>query len=250
MTQGLTVKTAIGQRIGTLLVAATAALGIGSGGLTGEEVLRKVEDQVNGVRDFTVALDVVADIERIKVPPMRAKMYYKQPDKVHFDSKGFAMLPRESMGLQFGHLSQRYAVDSVQRQTKETPVLYRVVMHPRDEQSRVRRVVVWIDGERWTPERLEIPEPGGRSMSATFTYGNFQGFWLPTALTVQFEMLPQDSTAIAPANPFATPDTPARNPQRTNPRTGKISVRYSAYQVNTGLKDEIFVKPEEPKSSP
>jgi hypothetical protein len=232
---------------GIMLMAVAAMPGFRPGGLTGEEILRKVEGQVERVKDYTVTLDVVADVERIKVPPMHATMYYKHPDKVHFDSKGFAMLPRESMGLQFGHLSQRYAVDSVQREGKGTALLYRLVMHPRDERSNVRRILLWINGDRWTPERLEIPQPDGRIMQAGFAYGSFGGCWLPTELTVKFLMASRDSTAVTPANPFAPPDVQARTGQRGNQRQGTVIVRYSDYRVNTGLADELFVQPEEQK---
>jgi outer membrane lipoprotein-sorting protein len=232
---------------GIVLMAAAVMPGFRLGGLTGEEILRKVEGQVERVKDYTVTLDVVADVERMKVPPMHATMYYKYPDKVHFDAKGFAMLPRESMGLQFGHLSQQYAVDSVQHEGKGTPVLYRLVMHPRDERSNVRRILLWVDGDRWTPDRLEIPNADGRIMQAAFTYGSFGGCWLPTELTVRFSMASHDSTAVTPANPFTQPNPPARSGQRGNQRQGTVTVRYSDYRVNTGLADELFEQPAEQK---
>ena len=229
---------------GIVLMTGTVLLGFLTGGVTGEEILRKVEEQVERVNDYTVTLDVVVDIERLKVPPMHAMMYYKRPDKVHFDSKGFAMLPRESMGLQFGKLTQRFAVDSVGREGKGAPSVFRLVMHPRDERSAVRKVLLWINGDRWTPERLEIPQADGRVMQAVFTYDSFDECWLPTELAVSFAMAPQDTTMAVPANPFAAPDQPLRSQQRGGQRKGTVTVRYSDYRVNTGLSDDIFVQPE------
>ncbi len=210
----------------------------------GRTILSKVEAQVGKVKDYTVTLDVVADIERLKVPPMHATMYYKHPDKVFFDTKGFAMLPRESMGLQFGGLSRRYAVDSVRREGKGTPVVYRLVMHPRDERTAFHTVYVWINGDRWTPERLEIPRSGGKSMRATFRYEHVQGFWLPTELTAQFDVSLPDSAPAAPTDPFSLAEPSTRATSRGNQRTGQVTVRYSDYRVNTGLPDDIFMKPE------
>jgi|WetSurMetagenome_2_1015567.scaffolds.fasta_scaffold29654_3 outer membrane lipoprotein-sorting protein len=205
---------------------------------TGEEVLRNAEQNFHDVKDYTVTLDIVADIERVKVPPMHATMYFKQPEKVHFDSKGFVFLPREGMGVQFGQLTQRYAVDSVGRETADGVVQYRLVLHPRDEKAVIRRMFMWVDGKRWTPERLLIPQADGRAVEAAFTYQQIDRFWLPRELVVSFSTPEKDTTAAAPnTNPFmrSLPAGP-----RGNTRTGKITVRYSEYRVNTGLSDSLF----------
>lgn len=237
------------KRVMPLLpVAAVAALvaGFMPGDPAGTDILRRIEQQVAGVKDYTVTLDVVADIEHLKVPPMHATLYYKQPDKVHIASKGFAMLPRESMGMQFSKLTERYAVDSVVMDRTASPVLYRLVMHPRDERSTVRRILLYVHGGRWTPERIEIPQPAGAVMKAGFTYQNVSGFWLPSQLTVTFAAGASDTTTAAPANPFGNAPAP-RAAARGGGRTGTITVKYSEYRVNTGLGDEVFVETGEPK---
>jgi outer membrane lipoprotein-sorting protein len=207
---------------------------------TGEEILRKAEQNFHDVKDYTVTLDIVADIERMKVPPMHATMYFKQPEKVHFDSKGFVFLPREGMGVQFGQLTRRYAVDSVARETVDGVMMYRLVLHPRDEKAVIRRMLMWIDGNRWTPERLLLPQSDGRAAEASFTYEQIGRFWLPLQLVFSFSAPGKDTTS--------TSTTPSTNPfvrglptgPRGNTRTGKITVHYSEYRVNTGLPDSMF----------
>jgi hypothetical protein len=229
-----------------LLTVASLAAGFVTGDPSGTDILRRVEQQVAGVKDYTVTLDVVADIEHLKVPPMHATLYYKQPDKVHIASKSFAMLPRESMGMQFSKLNERYAVDSVVTDRKASPVIHRLVMHPRDERSSVRRILVFVHGERWTPERIEIPQPGGAMMKAAFVYQHVNEFWLPSQLTVTFATGTADSAAAVPANPFGG-GPGARMAPRGAGRSGTITVKYSDYRVNTGLGDEVFLETGEPK---
>jgi hypothetical protein len=229
-----------------LLTVASLATGFVTGDPSGTDILRRVEQQVAGVKDYTVTLDVVADIEHLKVPPMHATLYYKQPDKVHIASKGFAMLPRESMGMQFSKLNERYVVDSVVTDRKASPVIHRLVMHPRDERTQVRRILLFVHGERWTPEKIEIPQPGGAAMRAAFTYQNAGGFWLPSQLIVTFAMGTADTAGMVPANPFGGGQG-VRTAPRGGGRTGTITVKYADYRVNTGLGDEVFVEPGEPK---
>ncbi len=212
--------------------------------LDGNSVLRRVEDQVVTIKDYTVTLDVVADIERISVPPMHATMYYKHPEKVHIDSKGFALLPRESMGLQFGGLVKRFAVDSTSREKGRVPAMYRLVLRPRDERDRVRKVVLWVNTERWTPDRIVIPQADGRAMTADFTYMRVGSYWLPDTLVVSFTMPREDSTGSdLQTNPLLGRSPPSGVGARGGERTGTITVRYSDYHVNTGLRDEIFAEP-------
>lgn len=205
---------------------------------SGDDILRKVEQNFLAIKDYTVTLVVVADIERMKVPPMHATMYFKQPEKVHFDAKGFVVLPREGMGVQFGQLTLKYAVDSVARETLDSIQVYRLVLHPRDEKAVMRRMYMWIDTKRWTPERISIPQPNGRGMEARFAYTQIERFWLPQQLVVTFSSPAKDTTSAVPeTNPFAGgPPTG----QRGNPRSGKVTVDYSDYRVNTGLPDSIF----------
>lgn len=233
------------------MVCATIAVallaGFRPGDPSGVDILRRIETQVGGVQDYTVTLDVVADIERLKVPPMHAVLYFKRPDKVHIASKNFAMLPRESMGMQFSKLNERYVVDSVLSDRKDKPVVYRLVLHPKDERSAIRKVRMQVHGERWTPERIEIPQADGRAMIAAFTYTNVSGYWLPSELVVHFETGTVDSMAQAPANPFGGAEQSGRGQMRGGGRAGTVTVRYSGYQVNTGLRDDVFVKQGEPK---
>jgi hypothetical protein len=78
-------------------------------------------------------------------------------------------------------------------------------------------------------------------------YTNAAGFWLPSELVVHFESGTADTTARAPANPFAGAEQSGRGQSRGGGRSGTVTVRYSDYRVNTGVRDDFFVKQGEPK---
>jgi outer membrane lipoprotein-sorting protein len=212
--------------------------------LTGDDVLRKVEQNFREIKDYSVTLDIVADIERMKIPPMHATMFFKQPEKVHFDAKGFVFLPREGMGVQFGRLTQRYAVDSMAKENEGNSEKYRLVLHPREETAVIRRLFMWVDATRWMPDRVLIPQRDGRAMEAHFTYERqADRFWLPTQLEVSFQTSAKDTTTAAPpANPF---ERGMPTGSRSNARSGKVTVKYSDYRVNIGLPDSLFTEPEQ-----
>jgi hypothetical protein len=212
--------------------------------LGGEEFLKKVEAVFSSVEDYTVTLDIVTDIERLKIPPMHITMYYKRPDKVHFDAEGFAILPREGLALPFSKLSQRFIVDSVQRAVEGTQELERLVLRSRDERARLRSAVLYVDPGRWTPEKIIAQMPDGSTMTAAFQFQEIDKHWMPMQLQVQFAAARRDSVSpLSPAGqtPFGEP--PSGGMRFTPPRAGSITVHYSEYHINTGLSDDIFASP-------
>jgi hypothetical protein len=177
---------------------------------------------------------------------MHATMYFKQPEKVHFDAKGFLFLPREGMGMQFGKLTNRYAVDSMSTEKSGDTLRYRLLLRPKDEKSAIRHVTMWVDAGRWVPVRVRIGQPDGRGMEARFAYNQQAGrYWLPAQLVVSFSAGTKDTSAASTdSNPFAR-NAPAG--PRGITRAGTVTVRYSDYRVNTGLSDSLFVEPPQHK---
>jgi outer membrane lipoprotein-sorting protein len=212
----------------------------------GEKILKQVEAQFAQVKDYVVTVDAVVDVERLKIPPMHLTMYYKYPDKVHFDSEGFVLLPREGMALPFSKLSQRYSVDSVGTQRIDSVMLYRLVLRSKEERNRTRKLVLLVHPRRWTPEHAVAPFQDGSSMTARFEYAAVNSIWMPSRLEVNFQAAPRDTTASpapapAPTSPFGEATPTGRF---VPPRSGRVTVSYSNYKLNTGLSDEIFTKKE------
>lgn len=198
--------------------------------MPGEDILKRVEETFRGVQDYTVTIDITVDLERLKVPPMNATMYFKQPDKVHFSSTGFAMLPRESMGFTSSRLLARFDVDRVEERRDSAGLRYDLTLKPKDDRTGLRRVMLTVNPAHWIPERLAAPQFDGRSMEAVFRHEEVEGHWLPVALDVSFS---------APEADEGEQEIPG-HARSSVPRNGRISIRFSDYRVNTGLDDAVF----------
>jgi outer membrane lipoprotein-sorting protein len=198
--------------------------------LTGEAILKHLEANFTGIQDYTVRLEATVDIDRMKVPQMKATMYFKQPDKVHFVSDGFALLPKEGVGFNPSKLSERFDVESVNVDISSQR--YTLTVRPKNDKTRLRRVFLTVDPQTWVVEEILTPQFDGRQMRAQFEYQHIETHALPSQITVTFTT---DTTRI---------DTPAEtNPHQrpsSMPRSGTIIVRYLDYKLNTGLKDELF----------
>jgi outer membrane lipoprotein-sorting protein len=205
---------------------------------TADEILSKVDGLLAGINDLTVSLDIVAEMDRLSVPPMKARFYFKQPDKMHFTSEGFAIIPREGLGLALGRLRERFAGKGVEPDTAAGKAAVRVYLEPRRERSPVKQMFVVVDAERWTTERFSATTADGRILNATIVHQRLDGRWLPATMVIHFQSLRPDSGDA----PLWDSDTsPA--PRRADLRNGTVTIQFSGYHINGGLSDDLFTKP-------
>jgi hypothetical protein len=203
-----------------------------------DQILKNLEAALSGIRDYTVTLDVVARLERMSVPPMQLTMFYKVPDKVHFESKGFALVPREGVPWSPAWLLTRFRAERTDRDTLDGVPVHRVALEPVDDRARARRVTLWVHPHRWTAERVRTATIDGRTIEASFSYERVSDVWLPSLLVLKITPSPLDTAQSADP----TPSAPVF---RGGFRSGTIEVRYSGYRVNTGLSDSLFTRPDQ-----
>jgi len=202
--------------------------------IPGDQILKNIENAFAGIDDYTVVLDAEVDLERLKVPPMHVTMYFKRPDKFHFESDGFALLPREGMALGFGRLRARFSIESVRADSLDGTPVHVLTMKSKTDKSKLHDVLLYVNPEHWTVTRFLSPQMDGRIMTVSFEYKQVEGHWLPSALVVNFASAPGDTSE---PNIFEQM-TPTRRSQPS--RNGTITIRYSDYRLNTGLPDGLF----------
>jgi hypothetical protein len=191
------------------------------------------------VKDFTVAVDAEINMDRVQVPKMHAIMYFKRPDRIHFASTGFLLVPRDGLALNPAVLSERYDASMMGTEKDGKRKLYKLQLAAKDSRTKLRQMYCWIDGSNWTIAKIETIPYEGRTLSVDFTYGLVDGkFWLPSRVIAAF-----GSTGEGGKN---TDDSLSRTEnqlsqtQPSGPRNGSITFIYSGYSVNTGIDDSVF----------
>ena len=48
-------------------------------------IIKNLKDNFKKVKDYTADVDIKVDVSFLKVPEMKAKIYFKQPDKTHIE---------------------------------------------------------------------------------------------------------------------------------------------------------------------
>ena len=223
-----------------ILVAILSA----SGFAAGPDAAAVIANAVNtfaGVKDFTATLEAEIHMERVQIPRMNATMYFKKPDKVHFESTQFLMMPREGVAMNPAVLQERYVPSSIVSDTADGRPVYKLLLAAKESSARLRQMYVWIDPANWTVVKVQTVPYEGRTLTLIFRYALIDNaYWLPSELVATY-----GTTA---------PEEKSRNDlldmksdmmdetRRSFMRSGSITVFYTDYKVNTGLSDSIFEK--------
>ena len=206
---------------------------------TAAQILLNVEQRGADVRDYIVDVQAEVDMERMRIPRMKATMYFKRPNKVHVESPSFAMLPREGLALDPAAMREQYDVSLVGVDDTAGIKIYKLQLAAKAASTRLRQMFVWVNGSHWTIMKMETIPYQGRVLTMLFTYALFEGkYWLPQSMKVEFEAPGRDTTGVR-SDPAIAP-SPQWDEMRRPLRSGSISLVYANYRINTGLGDEMF----------
>ncbi len=201
--------------VGLALVGAGA-----SAAPTGTEILRRALDLSAEVNDYTAQVQVSSDIPGAAddVPPFT--VYFKRPDKVRIKSRSLVIVPRDA--LTFGNLSRRVeaGADVVLVGTKTVNGIpsYTLKLKPKEEAGE-ERVLITIEGRRFTVERMEIVRGANVHAVLDWQHTLVGGrYWMPSVITC----------------------TVPRAPGAHGGGGGTVTVSFTGYRVNTGLSDAVF----------
>jgi outer membrane lipoprotein-sorting protein len=185
----------------------------------GAEVVQKIVRGTEGVQDYTVDLLIDVNMERIRIPRAKATMYFKKPDKVHFDSPSIAMLPREGMAFNSSAVLEQYTAQTLGPDTVNGKKVIKIQLAAREASARLRQVFAWVDQDTWTISRMQTIPYEGRLLTIDFVYGlQDNKYWLPTSLALRYSVL-NESGMKREEQPPTTPDTPLDQMRARAPRS-------------------------------
>lgn len=207
-----------------------------------DEIINDVITNFNKVNDYLVDVNIKVDVDFIKVPETKAKIYFKQPDKVHLEAEGFAMLPKNGMEFSPSSLIKKdytaiYEQD-VDLNGYKTSI---VKVIPLGDQGDVILSTLWIDQKYQVIRKVESTTKTNGTFAIDFSYDDKLKYPLPSKIVFSFNL---DELNIPPT---ISGETTTENPKKKNNHSGsttkgKVIVDYSNYRVNKGITDSIFEK--------
>ena len=205
-----------------------------------DSILDRVKEEFNQIDDYTVDVKIKVDVDFLKMPDREAKIFFKKPDKIHIESEGFAMLPKEGLNFSpLGLLNSKYSSFYVREDTLNGIETSVIKVIPLEGGADVILSTLWVDTKRDLILKIESSrKPQGTFVIDLDYLKTDKGFWLPSSMIFSFSI----DRSILPRqfNFDADSDDKKAREDSTKTRTGKVFLDYSNYKINTGLSDEIF----------
>jgi hypothetical protein len=200
-----------------------------------EEAVRyldAIEKKYSGLKDYTADVNVHFDMETFKSPDMKAKLYFKAPDKMKIESKGVFFFPREGGYFNPSLFKKDDFEINVLEPAAEGRREVRLRIVPKKKERMGREFVLLIDRNDNLVREIHTAQFDGRETKAKIEYGRHGSFELP-----RYILLTLDLPSVDPGEKkgFGGPFE-----QKSERITGTIEITYANYKVNSGLKDEIF----------
>jgi len=208
---------------------------------TAEQVLDSLQAHFGAIQDYSVDVDVVIQMEKGRIPPMRVTVYYKKPDKWHYQSNGFAFLPKDAVMIapeRFRKLMSGAKLQGIEQ--VENHLAYHLVLHLQEKRSSHNaKIHLWVDKSRWVILKIRTESPEMGYMELNIEHHLVENrFWLPkkTVVQIHFEPIADNLTGSSIADSIKT----RHSPMRQIFRHGVAYVTFYNYKVNQGLPDELF----------
>jgi outer membrane lipoprotein-sorting protein len=191
--------------------------------LSAMQVVGKALETQEGVKDYVATVKVTVAAPNVQVPERTVTVYYKRPGKLHVESQGLAIIPRDALLL--GNLRKHVQEDTTATLVgsgvlKGRPV-HCIKLTPKESWGADERFLCWIDSERYVLAKSELWKGSSKALTITLTHAKAdKGF-----------LMPQRIVCDIPAWVLGDSSEPAR-----------VTIVYSNYRINTGLPDSIFAE--------
>lgn len=207
---------------------------------TPNQLLQEVHKKMMKVQDYSVNAAIRADIPLIKILPVNAVIYFKQPDKFKLDSKSIAVMPRQGFSDVAKIIvdSTSYTAVSTGNENIGNVQSQIVSVIPSVENDDLVLAKFWIDASAHLILKSQLTTRSNGTMMIEYFYGVQKAFGLPDKMifTVDVKKFKIPKAIVADLNRQKT--VPEEKDKKD--KKGQIIINLKDYRINSGLKDSFF----------
>lgn len=192
------------------------------------------------VSDYSVEANIRADIPLIKIVPVSAVLYFKQPDKFRIDSKNIAILPRQGFGNLAGIIQDSSAYTAVFTGNEEIGQISAKIISviPSTDTLDLILAKFWIDASRNLILKSQLTTRSNGTMQIDYFYETETPFGLPERMIFTVD-LKKFKIPKAVTSKMNNSGPTSKGADKTS-KKGMILISLKNYKINTGLEDVLF----------
>jgi len=218
-----------------------------------KKIFDAVRLKFNKVNDYKADANIKLDMSFIKVPDMKAKVYFKKPDKIKVDASGFAMLPKQ--GVRFSPadlLKGDYTSLYVKSETLNNRKVDVIKTIPNSDTTGIILSTLWIDAAENVIVKVETSRKNGGTTLIELSYDNYD-YGLPSQIKLSLNLgdahLPDHESNNINAGDDSNKNEKIRRGMRGGiSMKGSVIMNYTNYEINKGIPDSFFEEKEKEKN--
>ena len=208
-----------------------------------DQLYYALRDKVLKVKDYTADVKIKIDVNYMRIPEVKGKLYFKAPDKMRLERNGgLSVLPKKNINMTLSNLmpvGNVTALDAGYETINGKKA--RIVKIIPDNDNNIVLAKLWIDESALTVLKTETTTKDQGMILMNLEYGAYTSYGLPSKVLVSMDVkdykLPQGV-----AMDYNDPMEVKQKPKDGKPRKGTIQLTYLKYDINTGLSDNVFKK--------
>jgi len=207
---------------------------------TPNQLLRSVYMKMNKVKDYSVEASIRADIPLIKILPVNASVFFKQPDKFKVVSKSIAILPRQGFSdlAKIIRDSTSYTAVLTGKEKIGTSLAQIISIIPAIDTGDLVLAKFWIEPSLNLVLKTQLSTRSSGTMQIEYFYGSQATIGLPDKMIFTVDVKKFKIPKV-----IATDLNHAANQPKANDKASKkgvILIGLKNYKINQGLKDAFF----------
>ena len=207
---------------------------------TPNQLLRGVYQKMMKVKDYSVEADIRADIPLIKILPVNAVIYFKQPDKFKVESKGIAIMPKQVFSdvAKIIRDTTAYTAFFTGKEKIDNSLTQIISVIPLVDTGDLVLAKFWIDYARNLALKSQLTTRSSGTMQIEYFYGTQIAFGLPDKMIFTVDVkkfkIPKAMASDMNNSSKATKSDDKKS------KKGIILIDLKNYKLNQGLKDAFF----------
>jgi len=213
---------------------------IASAQKTPNQLLRGVYQKMMKVKDYSVEATIRADIPLIKILPVNAVVYFKQPDKFKVDSKGIAIMPRQGFSdvAKIIRDTNSYTAVFTGKEKIGTSLTQIISVLPLVDTGDLVLAKFWIDYARNLVLKSQLTTRSSGTMQIEYFYGTQLAFGLPDKMIFTVDVKKFKIPKVMASDISSSSKAPKSDDKES--KKGIILIDLKNYKLNQGLKDAFF----------
>ena len=202
-----------------------------------------IRDKVHTVNDYIADVKIKIDVSFMKVPPMKGKLYFKNPDKIKLERNGgISILPKNSYSLTLNNLLPPGKVTVIDGgyDTIVNKRVHIIKVIPGNDTGDIVLTRISIDESSMLPLHTETTTRDNGTINIDLQYGRYAAYSLPDKVVFYINLKDYSLPKGVTMDYSGTDEDLVQKAKRAKVKKGKVQIDYLSYKMNTGLTDDFF----------